>query len=89
MHEKRVRKERVVQIDGHDVSAETLSKDPAWTAVKTLTSDPKTLASLQTKKREKRKFDHQSYCLNCHDGGEVFLCGSCPRVMVRICANQN
>lgn len=80
--EKRIRKERVVSIDGHDVSAETLSKDSPWTAVKTLTSDPKMLASLSNKKREKKKYDHQSFCLNCHDGGEVFACGSCPRVMV-------
>lgn len=74
--EKRIRKERVVTIDGHPVSVESIGKDGAFTAVPTLTADRETLAKLQNPKRRKRQFDHQNICFTC-DGyyeGDLLAC---------------
>jgi SWI/SNF-related matrix-associated actin-dependent regulator of chromatin subfamily A member 5 len=72
--EKRVRKERVVYIDGHPVSADSISSDVGWTAVPTITSDKAKLAQLAEPKRGRAKFEHQDFCLNCLDGGQVLQC---------------
>ncbi|KAH9457613.1 hypothetical protein Pst134EB_009928 [Puccinia striiformis f. sp. tritici] len=76
---KRVSKTTTTIIDGHAVQSKTVN-NVRWQAVKTLTSDPVLLAKLQDTKREKKKFEHEETCMTCHEGGNLYLCGSCPRV---------
>ncbi|KAK4051791.1 hypothetical protein OIV83_002495 [Microbotryomycetes sp. JL201] len=68
---------RTVMIDGHAVLKDTLNvKDGA---VKTITSDTTAAKKLGGPKRQRKKFDHEDFCMVCKDGGEVYQCASCPR----------
>ncbi|SCV74235.1 BQ2448_6667 [Microbotryum intermedium] len=74
----RSRDSRTVEIDGQMVLKDTIANGQ-WEAVKTITSDPKSLKKLQNTKRQRKKFDHEDFCMVCKDGGEVYQCASCPR----------
>ncbi|CAK5264833.1 unnamed protein product [Mycena citricolor] len=37
------------------------------------------------KKEAGSKFDSEDWCINCRDGGELFMCNCCPRVFHRNC----
>ncbi|GAA5963892.1 hypothetical protein JCM21900_003969 [Sporobolomyces salmonicolor] len=76
---------RTVMVDGHAVLKETVANGN-WEAVKTITSDPTAVEKLANTKRQKKRFDHQDFCFACKDGGEVYTCGSCPRVMHQECS---
>ncbi|GAA5924215.1 hypothetical protein JCM10213_004524 [Rhodosporidiobolus nylandii] len=77
--EAREKTTRTVMVGGHAVLKETIGNEQ-WGAVKTITSDPKMAEKLASPKRTKRKFEHEDYCHNCKDGGELFTCVGCPRV---------
>ncbi|GAA5946579.1 hypothetical protein JCM3765_000305 [Sporobolomyces pararoseus] len=81
----RLDKSRTTLVDGFAVSRESLN-NKQWEAVKTITSDPKALKKLQNTKRAQKQFEHEDWCCYCRDGGEVFLCRSCPRVAHADCA---
>ncbi|KAM0788448.1 hypothetical protein ACM66B_001582 [Microbotryomycetes sp. NB124-2] len=68
---------RTVLIDGHAVLKETLNVNDG--AVKTITSDAAAAKKLAGPKRQRKRFDHEDFCMVCKDGGEVYQCASCPR----------
>ncbi|EIW74988.1 hypothetical protein CONPUDRAFT_169853 [Coniophora puteana RWD-64-598 SS2] len=71
--QKRARVDRLVTVNGIQVVAENLGQ-----------SAPAVVISQQKKKRA--KWETEDWCLHCRDGGELVVCGLCPRVFHGRCA---
>lgn len=92
---KRDRKSRVTTVNGHQVLSSTLYSDEAVPSIMTMlkvTGETNKFKDRNDLRREekllsngKTTFEHQSDCHNCHDGGLVILCSSCPRVFHTEC----
>ncbi|THG99187.1 hypothetical protein EW026_g3115 [Hermanssonia centrifuga] len=65
--QKRARQNRFIVVDGYEVLAELLGPEAA--------TNP---ARAQVKKAG-RKFESEDWCIYCRDGGELVICGTCPR----------
>lgn len=64
------------------VHSETLSPRSSWLAM--LRPRHRSLSLLlalcvRAQVMYKQFAEHEQYCLNCHDGGLLYLCQSCPR----------
>ncbi|KAF8838568.1 hypothetical protein BDN67DRAFT_73595 [Paxillus ammoniavirescens] len=66
--QKRARVDRLVVVDGIHVVPEHLASEP--------TGEGKA----PPKKRSRAAYESEDWCIYCRDGGEVVLCGQCPRV---------
>jgi SWI/SNF-related matrix-associated actin-dependent regulator of chromatin subfamily A member 5 len=76
---KRARTERTVLIDGFAISKESLSCRQ-WEAFPTFSAN-----FVAPPKRKRAQFEHQDWCQDCREGGELVLCHGCPRVFHAQC----
>ncbi|KIJ64208.1 hypothetical protein HYDPIDRAFT_28649 [Hydnomerulius pinastri MD-312] len=67
--QKRARTDRLVVVDGMHVIADHMGL-----------ADPTGEAKATPQKRTRAKYDSEDWCIYCRDGGEVVVCGQCPRV---------
>ncbi|KAI0312359.1 P-loop containing nucleoside triphosphate hydrolase protein [Amylostereum chailletii] len=77
--QKRARYERLVTVDGMQFIADRIGAEPLSVSV----------AIPAAPKRKKAKFEHEDWCIHCRDGGELFLCGHCPRVFHAKCRGMS
>jgi SWI/SNF-related matrix-associated actin-dependent regulator of chromatin subfamily A member 5 len=84
--DRREGKNTTVMMNGFMINKESLLCAD-WEAVPTLAGkDPR----LAEPKRAKRKaIEHQDYCQTCFDGGDVVVCGGCPRVYHIPCLDKD
>ncbi|KAK6007941.1 hypothetical protein QM012_004755 [Aureobasidium pullulans] len=83
--DRRVDKNTTVMVDGFAINKESMNCN-GWEAVPTLAGkDPR----LADPKREKAApINHQEICQSCFDGGEMYLCSSCPRAYHLACLSE-
>jgi len=70
--QKRARENRIVKVGGIEMIADNIGPEaPAQLEA----PHPKPIV-----KRHNKNFDSEDWCIHCRDGGNLFLCGACPRV---------
>ena len=74
--DRRQGKNTTVMVGGYAVSKESMTCGD-WEAVPTLAGKDPRLA--EPKRDKKAAVNNQDYCQSCFDGGEITLCGLCPR----------
>lgn len=80
--DRRIGKNVTVMVDGYAVSKDSLLC-AKWEAVSSSAKHATQLEPLDQPPKD--EFTSQSDCLCCWDGGELFLCSSCPRAYHRYC----
>ncbi|KZO91803.1 hypothetical protein CALVIDRAFT_557967 [Calocera viscosa TUFC12733] len=71
--EKRARQNRLVMVDG--VESLVVWRQP--------------VEALPSKVKKGGQFEHEEWCLYCQDGGDLYMCASCPRVFHAACHGMN
>ncbi|KZT57598.1 hypothetical protein CALCODRAFT_555264 [Calocera cornea HHB12733] len=66
---KRARQNRLVKVNG----------------IESLVVWEKPVQQVQPKFNRARKFEHEEWCLFCQDGGDLYMCSTCPRVFHAKC----
>ena len=80
--DRRIGKNTTVMVNGYAITKESMNCGD-WEAVPTLAGKDPRLA--EPKREAKALIVHQEHCQVCFDGGEIFLCGLCPRSYHKLC----
>jgi SWI/SNF-related matrix-associated actin-dependent regulator of chromatin subfamily A member 5 len=83
--DRRVGKNTTVEVNGFMINKESLNCAD-WEAVPTLAGKDPRLA--EYKKEKKAPINHQEFCQNCWDGGDLTLCSGCPRAYHLDCLDK-